>query len=88
MNPNTRTFPEPYKLHFDFDARVKIEAGRVLAALKSDGSGVSGSEEMLAVNIAQNLLSWIVYNRIIYSVLLAHCFMRRATLKMHACTHA
>ena len=65
---------------YKFDADIKLEATRVLAALRG-GAGIAEFEERLAMDLALFVLQCITEDNLVYSVLLCHSFMRRMKLQ-------
>ena len=75
-----QSFPAPQLMNYMFDAEVKVQAGRVLAALRG-GAGVPELEQRLAMALALSVLQGITENNLVYPVLTCHSFMCRMKLK-------
>ena len=67
-------------MNYMFDAEIKVQAGRVLAALRG-GAGVPELDQRLAMALALSVLQGIMENNLVYPVMMCHSFMCRMNLK-------
>ena len=75
-----QSFPKGQVMQYTFDAETKVQALRVLAALRG-GAGVPEMDQRLAMALALSVLQGITENNLVYPVLMCHSFMCRTKLK-------
>ena len=76
-----QSFPAPQLMNYMFDAETKVQAGRVLAALRGGPGVPEFSGQRLAMALALSVLQGITENSLVYPVLMCHSFMCRMKLK-------